>query len=60
MKIKVHSFYQDIKGNKVKAGEYDSADLKNGIAQYLVDNGHAVVIEEPKPKPKRTRRKKTS
>lgn len=45
MRIYVDRFYQNTKGDKVQAGEHNASDLPSGLAQYLVDNGHAVVIE---------------
>lgn len=45
MRIKIDKFYQNTKGQQVEAGEYNASDLPNGLAQYLVDNDHAIVIK---------------
>lgn len=45
MKIQINKFWQNTRGVRVEAGEYEASDLPVGIAQYLVDNDHAVVIE---------------
>lgn len=46
MRIKVKTFWQDVRGRKVEAGEYDAGDLANNLAQYLVANGHAEIVSE--------------
>lgn len=45
MKIRINKFWQNTQGVQVQAGDYEASDLPSGIAQYLVSNGHAVVIE---------------
>lgn len=65
-KIKLLHDYRGDRTGLLRAGEYDAAEL-NGAAQYLLENGHAVLIEEeaqPKavepveiPAPRLTRRK---
>ena len=45
MRIKLDKFYQNVKGQRVQAGEYDASELPNGLAQYLVETEHATVIE---------------
>lgn len=66
MKIEINKFYQNTKGQQVQAGEHDASDLPTGLAQYLVDNGHASVVEEAKaetptpPKPASTRKRSKS
>jgi len=71
MRIKLNSYYIGWKTNerKIAPGIYDvNDDAIFGIADYLIRNGHAVVVEEdgaasvqqvPKPKPRRVAVKKT-
>jgi len=61
MKINLLHRYQSAATNEeaLQAGEHD---LDDTIAQYLIDNGHAVIVEAPQDeiivsKPKRRRRK---
>ncbi len=46
MRIRLSSFYQNVNGVQIPAGEYDGKDgVLRGLAGYLVDTGHAVVIQ---------------
>ena len=49
MRINLGLFWQNTQGVKVNAGEHDAKDLPDGIAEYLVKHGHAIVIEEQEP-----------
>lgn len=64
MRINLGLFWQNTSGVKVNAGEHDAKDLPDGIAEYLVKHGHAIVIEVQPPievsKQSNRRKKKTS
>jgi hypothetical protein len=70
MKIKMLKNFGGVLTNekRIVEGVYESDDPSLfGIADYLVDNGHAVIVADASgqdktvvTKPKRTRRKKTS
>ena len=51
MTIQVLNFYSKRGGINIEAGVYEASDpALHGLADYLVTNGHAVVIEKPEPK----------
>jgi len=51
MKINLfHDYRGTLSGETViKQGEYTHEDLPRGLANYLVENGHAVELDEPQP-----------
>jgi len=44
-RIKLDRYYQNTNGVKLTPGEYDAGDLPKGLAAYLVQTDHAVIIE---------------
>jgi len=53
VKIILSAYYQNVSGVRIAPGEYEGADpALHGLAQYLVDTGHAVALpDEPAPEP---------
>ena len=51
MKIILSAYYQNVNGVRIAPGEYEVTDpALHGLAQYLVDTGHAVALaDEPAP-----------
>lgn len=50
--IRVTDFYQNVTGVRIPAGDYaDNDERLQGLAGYLVETGHAVVIAPPEPNP---------
>lgn len=51
MKIILSAYYQNVNGVRIAPGEYEGTDpALHGLAQYLVDTGHAVALAvEPAP-----------
>ena len=51
MKIILSAYYQNVNGVRIAPGEYEgNAPALHGLAQYLVDTGHAVALaDEPAP-----------
>lgn len=51
MKIILSAHYQNVNGVRIAPGEYEGTDpALHGLAQYLVDTGHAVALaDEPAP-----------